>query len=490
MKILPVQLYPYINKNYSPQGKNEPKVPHNSLSYSSYNLPVHFYGLPPVKEEKFTEEDYERARKYLDEQKKKIGTYHKNLKFESFNLNKLNGIQRGIEVFEGLSMAEIAFICINFKTIAVNRGCNNQCAHCYAAAVPQNFKEDSNTISKMSWEDFSLLMDGIDKLSQRLGFDAVSKKEHSYLVFFEDSDCINLEVKDKEGKIHDFADINLLAYLYTGIPGLFDTAGWDPNNKKLQKRAEKLVQVFSDYRTSEMFSGINISINPFHSLNKKSIQYKNAGNEVLAKKFRDLYVDRMANTLYTFTPLISNTDFSKLGFIVRALPDDEKYPDGYKIKDIKELYKEILDKLSDKYIENLSPEKKQLKDYREVTSNLKTMSELFNRKSSNYVIPYGRAAQFFQYSADEYGIEDEFADYTPIRFKERLKDNGLSTIIDANGKIYMANYTPVATELQLNFKNKDKQTEPLANTSKKFIITKKMISDAMDEDHARSSFKD
>ena len=96
----------------------------------------------------------------------------------NLNLDKLNGIQEGIKVFDGLNMKEIAFVSQSILEVAVNRGCNNMCAHCYADAKP-HIKEDETHINKMSWNDFTNLTEGYKELNKRLGFDITKNPNNS-----------------------------------------------------------------------------------------------------------------------------------------------------------------------------------------------------------------------------------------------------------------------------------------------------------------------
>ena len=66
--------------------------------------------------------------------------------FRSINMDLLEGLQYGIEVFKDLTMKEIQYLSENLHVIAVKRGCNHMCGYCYADAKPSK--------REMSYEDF------------------------------------------------------------------------------------------------------------------------------------------------------------------------------------------------------------------------------------------------------------------------------------------------------------------------------------------------
>ena len=48
---------------------------------------------------------------------------------DKINMNKLEGIQAGIPVFNNVSMQEIKFLLKNFSVLNIAQGCNNACSH-------------------------------------------------------------------------------------------------------------------------------------------------------------------------------------------------------------------------------------------------------------------------------------------------------------------------------------------------------------------------
>lgn len=465
MKISPIQNIRYNGQNYSSQSKNSTKI--ESLpNFDLKNFQIPFYGLPPAKNNQLTEADFKKAKEYLNW---RCDSAEGQSKLSDFNLNKLNGIQKGIEVFEGLSMKDIAFLYTNLLEIAINRGCSNGCSDCYVKAIPQqHFEENSDTISKMAYEDFNSLMNGVGELNQRLGFKALKRNDVGHISLFRDSDGIELEMKDENGKIYDFTEANDLYYKTINQKGLFDTSGWPPRHKKYQARAEKIVNYFSKEENANKVININISINPFHSLNEKSIQLKNIGDKKGAQKFRELYTDRMANVLYTFTPII---DSPKFRFMPTSMSDDKITPKGYKKSDLEKLIKEILSKLKDKYIKDYKSEKKYIKEPEQIRSNMKILQNKLVKKG--LIVRSGRGRNLLPETADFVQARNE-------AFIERLKNNFINVdcykSIDINGKVYVTNfYSVVPTEIQLNFKNRNKSTIPMEEMIDKIKVTKRMI---------------
>ncbi len=105
----------------------------------------------PLSFKSLREYKYQKAKKYLNEQKNilKETTANESINIDNFDLKKLEGIQKGIKVFDGLTMKEIAFIASITQEFALTRGCSNQCAHCYVDANPHlHLKKDEKKIYK------------------------------------------------------------------------------------------------------------------------------------------------------------------------------------------------------------------------------------------------------------------------------------------------------------------------------------------------------
>lgn len=463
MKISSVQNY--SNISFSPKTQKaqtfqqNPVVQHNFAPSFSGGFPLNVHSPK-----------YFAAKTYLYMAKqayKKV----KTLDLYMFDLNKLDGIQEGINVFKGLNMKEIAFVADTVAEITVNRGCRNICAHCYASAKAP-IKETANQINKMSWNDFTSLTDGVEELNKRVGFPIVvqKKNKHAMAIPFHDADCSSIILKDNEGKEHDFIDIAERLDKAFHLPVLFDTAGWNIQDVKAQKRMEKYVEYYSKPENFKKLEGFNLSVNPFHAMYAKSLELKQNRKPELAEKLYDLYTTRMANVLFTLTPLQKNPNFE---FIARSAANDSKVPKGFKEKDLRALYMDILEKVNNLY-------KKDMKSAQKVVKNEDEAFEYFNNyykrlENISPTIGMSARAEKFVDKNDEiakFGERRKQQNIKDIQSLKRIKDlrklnkdmnNHFYGIIDANGDYYLTTFhTSFPTEIKFNFENKGKTTAPIA----------------------------
>lgn len=463
MKISSVQNY--SNISFSPKTQKaqtfqqNPVVQHNFAPSFSGGFPLNVHSPK-----------YFAAKTYLYMAKqayKKV----KTLDLYMFDLNKLDGIQEGINVFKGLNMKEIAFVADTVAEITVNRGCRNICAHCYASAKAP-IKETANQINKMSWNDFTSLTDGFEELNKRVGFSIFSQKsnKHAMIIPFHDADCSSIVLKDNDGKEHDFIDIAERFEKVFNLPILFDTAGWNIQDVKAQKRMEKYVEYYSKPENFKKLEGFNLSVNPFHAMYAKSLELKQNRKPELAEKLYDLYTTRMANVLFTLTPLQKNPNFE---FIARSAANDSKVPKGFKEKDLQGLYMDILEKVNNLY-------KKDMKSAQKVVKNEDEAFEYFNNyykrlENISPTIGMSARAEKFVDKNDEiakFGERRKQQNIKDIQSLKRIKDlrklnkdmnNHFYGIIDANGDYYLTTFhTSFPTEIKFNFENKGKTTAPIA----------------------------
>lgn len=463
MKISSVQNY--SNISFSPKTQKaqtfqqNPVVQHNFAPSFSGGFPLNVHSPK-----------YFAAKTYLCMAKqayKKV----KTLDLYMFDLNKLDGIQEGINVFKGLNMKEIAFVADTIAEITVNRGCRNICAHCYASAKAP-IKETANQINKMSWNDFTSLTDGFEELNKRVGFSIFSQKsnKHAMIIPFHDADCSSIVLKDNDGKEHDFIDIAEKFEKVFNLPILFDTAGWNIQDVKAQKRMEKYVEYYSKPENFKKLEGFNLSVNPFHAMYAKSLELKQNRKPELAEKLYDLYTTRMANVLFTLTPLQKNPNFE---FIARSAANDSKVPKGFKEKDLRVLYMDILEKVNNLY-------KKDMKSAQKVVKNEDEAFEYFNNyykrlENISPTIGMSARAEKFVDKNDEiakFGERRKQQNIKDIQSLKRIKDlrklnkdmnNHFYGIIDANGDYYLTTFhTSFPTEIKFNFENKGKTTAPIA----------------------------
>ena len=441
-------------------------------------------------------DEYIQAQKYAN--RMKILNFFIPQDLRDYNLHKLEGVQNGIKIFENLNMKEISFMFENLHAITAKRGCSNQCLHCYAGALPAG-KEHDNYINKMPFETFVEVTDGLKELRKRLGITPNIYDGEHYTDLYYDADCMEIVLYDKNGKEHDLPELIDRYYNATGSQSVFDTSGWNHQNPKMQARAEKYVKYLTDYDNSEKFYQINLSLSPFNALYAKAIELgynpKNftAGIPVEAlseqnldkgEKLYRIYIDRMANMLFTFTPLLGNPNFS---IIARPLDNSEKNMKNFTLDDYNLIKKHILDTLYSKYLIDAKTDKKYVNKKSQIPNLIFEYSILLNSYDTDLIFS-GRFKDLYikrnpGQNIDD--IENKFKNVTRFKnsfntFKQNkdLDKTGVKylKIIDANGKLYLYDgFRFLPTELQLNISTKDKTTPEFSPEPEDFIITKEMI---------------
>ncbi len=431
------------------------KVPYAEFYKQAYYHPVSFKRL----EKEITQKSFDLAQKYVNKIHKQI----KDPIFSSFDSDKLEGIQYGIEVFKGLSINQIKLLTSNLNEFLIMRGCSHRCSSCAANAVPQHFKKDSNIISSMTKEDFDSFVDGISELNQRLGINTLESYILSVKKLFHDGDCMEIEMKDKNGNIYDFMDTTQLLQSKLKLKGYFDSVGWNPKSEKYQRRAEKFIKYFKE--NNKQFDQIAISVNPFDGILEKANLYKKEGNVKKALEYKNIYTDRIANAIFTFTPVIKENNF---GFLTRMKSNNPLYDKHM----LYSLISDIVRKLENLYNQDLLSKQHHIKEQSQIDNNMKIIIKKINENFED-IGKIGRAKELFA-SGEE--------DMTPFGqiTKERdlltkvIDDNKLNLCVDSNGKVYISNYNFfLPTNIQLNFSTKNKNTIPLgehvSKTSELFI---------------------
>lgn len=445
------------------ESSNDEKIQYNP-NFSS----ITFKNLSPK---------YLKAKQYLNSCEIKSKT--ETILQRDFDLNKLDGIQEGIKVFKGLNMKEIAFFLLTAREFAIFRGCYNMCSHCYADAKPP-IKEKDNYIQRMSWEDFTSITGGIKELNNRLGFYATApdNKIDKYRYFatpFHDADCIDIVLRDRNGKEYDFIDIYKELNEATGLSVIFDTAGWFPNNKAAQQRAEKIVDYFKKPENFKNKINFNVSFNPFHSINTRSIMLLKEGkSEEQAKKLRDLYTTRMANVLFTLTPLLRYKEFRLLA---RSFEDGIDGLEGFTKSDLDSLFKETMAKLKKLYIEDMNTTQKYIKNKKNILNNL-------HQYKKRYIVDtrINYTEKLYKISSKENSCSqntNKRVEYSNKIIKE-LQDTYFKDflgIVDSNGSFYLTSFiASYPTEIKLNLSSSDKKTAPIRpNLQENIIVTKNTI---------------
>lgn len=442
------------------------------------------------------ESKYAKAQKYANHQK--FLNFFKRRNLDDYNLDKLEGIQNGIKIFDGLNMKEIAFMLQDLHGIAVKRGCSNQCLHCYAGAKPAG-KDQGDYITRMPYETFCELTDGIKKLKQRLGIDVISHHGEDYTDIYYDADCMEISLFDKNGAEHDYTDLIDRFYNATGKQSVFDTAGWNPKSKKMQERAEKYVKYMLDLDNQKKFHQINLSLSPFNAIYARAIALGfNPDNysplipiEDLGKpiskgeKLYRIYINRMANVLYTFTPLLDEKNFS---IISRPVKNDEKNMQNFTEKDYEKIKEHILERLYFRYLTDLKTDRKLVSSKEQILVFISKYGSLMD-KIDTKLIPSGRFKELYLERNPEITPEEfdkkykyvgEFNDcYETLKQTKNLKDLKIRylKIIDANGKLYLYDTLRfIATDIKLNITTQNNTTPPLSpDVVKDFKVTKDII---------------
>lgn len=394
-----------------------------------------------------TSSEFRKAKKHLRERKKekeKLWDNKNQLNF--FDIKKLEGIQKGIPLFEGVSMKNIKLIAENLQNFALTRGCHNKCTHCYVGAKPP-IKETADTINTISFEDFNQFVDGFKKLNKRLKFNVFNgNKENLY--FFYDSDPVKTKMMDKSGKAHNVAEAMNIFFEAFKKPFIFDTAGWAKGDNWSKKTAQDVVKFFQ--KTPEAQEQCNISINPFHSIMEKSYELKAKGNHQKAQKIKNLYIERMTDALKTLFVPLYNKDSNIINRYAHEMPVNTPYS------------KEGLDDLCLAVGNEL---------YFHVEGHPLTMAKghLSNKgifkEAGEPIINISKTSKRFFSPASQAKYESDIKK-AKSNIKKQTVPIGSNVIINPNGKVYLETDKNIIipTDIQLNFENKNKKTAPFTNS--------------------------
>ena len=409
------------------------------------------------------------AVKYLNIKKQYFHQMGLDMYFLSlFDAKNLEGLQNGIKILENVSFEKIVLLTERLRGIITANGCNQGCIHCFANALNLYEMKKNNFETHIDFEDYENFCNGFKELNSRLGFNAFP---FSHRGLFYDSDSSMIYLKDSNNKTYDYADLAKMFNEATGSIVLFDTSGWNINDKKTQARMEDLVQKIVNSNEYD-FIKFNISINPFHSIYSKSVELKEKGNIEKSKKLREIYTDRMANTIFTFSPLINRiipeTAEVQLNFILRSLynPTDLR---GYKEDDLRGLCHEIVEKIENMYDNDLA------------SGNLKVVkSEEQKNEYLRYIYLFliNPHASHINICNDK--LIKKLGDIPSVEYQNMAQNSYNSAeagksfddgFIDLNGRFYLTNYVETyPTNIVLNYKNKNKQTAPIAPNLRNKII--------------------
>ncbi len=472
-----------VNNNYTLNNNCRINIPQNNNLRLIYNKDSvcfqktagtpSFHGNPLTAIKDYIH--YKKLRFYLksvSEQLKDKPEYQ----FRNLSMEYIEGIQRGIKVFKGLSMKDIQYLSENLHVIAVKRGCTNMCGYCYADAKPSN--------REMSWEDFTSITGGFKELKKRLCdlpiFGENMHHDKSNTIYkttelFYDADCIGLAIKDKKGKVHDFRDLVTELYDGLGRRSAFDTSGWAPQNKLLQQRAEDYAEYFSKQENMNKLEEFNLSFNVFNASNVAAERAMRAGDREKAYRLREKYTDKIANAIFTFTPLLKNEKFN---ILTRSFGLQAKNAEGFDVPTMITYIKRVQEKVKALYEADLNGGQKYIKTPEDLDKNLQLLSKKLERIETG-LNSSGRMLEFMK----SFGIKAPMQNHTEstkIMYQD-LKENGryhrfiAHKLIDTDGRVYHMDYARFfPTEIQLNLENKT-PTPKLANLRENCLITSEII---------------
>ena len=414
---------------------------------------------------------------------------HEKLHFRNLSMEYLEGIQYGIKVFKGLSMKDIQYLSENLHVIAVKRGCNNMCGYCYADAKPSK--------REMSWEDFTTITRGFKTLRKRLGSlpplfgeSLPTSREAIYRTteLFYDSDCMNLSIKDKKGRIYDMRDLVTEVYESIGRKSCFDTSGWNPDNKAMQERAEKYAEYFSKPENMNKLEAFNLSFNPFNASYVAGVKALRTNDFDKYVRLRGKFTDRIANAIYTFTPLMKQDNFN---ILVRCFGLQSEHATHFNFEAMLGLTQEVLKKVEGLYKKDLEGCQKYVKSQADIDTYIKLIRKKTERISTG-LNSSGRMKQFIETFKIKDSTLQNHTETTKLMYKElqtegRYHRHLALRLIDTDGRVYHMDYARFfPTGIQLNIKDKT-PTPKLANLRENCPVTKEIIN-REETHHAISDF--
>lgn len=387
-----------------------------------------------------------------------INNLPSDIKTSPFPLNKLNpklidGIQKGIPLFDDknkfVSMDDVSFITNRLETVNFFRGCSVGCTHCLKDAKLKN-----KSTRSILFEDLIRFTDGFKKLSERLGFNVFAGNKYFSIV--DDANPTDFPIRGLNGT-HSIGEAIKLLYEGLKVPILFVTSGWNQKSTLAQNTAEKLAKQFKE--NPQSLASFDVSINPFSNIMENSRTALISGEIEKANLYRDIYTDRIANTILTFWDLFKGKNAPAK--IIYRHANDFKGNELVGETETKKLYLEIYQKLK-----NILGEK--IKEA--PILNPETVTKF---DKSHLIEPSGRARRYFPFDYNmklQSELTEELLKWnkmSQVEKKEFLKKYSLKCV-DINGKIYStfpalnvhSENTPieltVLSNIQLNYINRPK----------------------------------
>ena len=374
---------------------------------------------------------------------------------EKVNLRHLEGIQSGIPLFDNgrnvVSMPNIGFISKRLETLDLYRGCDVGCTHCLkdATHLPKNKRS-------ILFEDLIRFTEGFKTLSERLGFNALSGNK--YLNIIDDSNPTDFPIRGLTEQ-HSISEGIKLIYENLKLPVLFVTSGWNEKSVAAQNSAEQLARDFK--LNPQSLKSLEVSVNPFSAIMENSRNALKIGDKEKAELYRNLYTDRISNTILTFFDLFKGT--KPLGKLIYRHANNYKGNELVGEQETKKIYEEIYSKLKDALGDKIS----------EAPTLAPQKVTVFDK--SHLIEPSGRARRYFPY---EYNMKlqseliAETEKWNKMSAEEKKAFFFFFSIkcIDINGNVYStfpstkthSENIPieltVPADITLNYINKQKTT--------------------------------
>ena len=379
-------------------------------------------------------------------------------------------------------MKQIAFALTDLHALIMVSGCTNHCLHCYANAQP--------FVKRSSYEDFKQICDDIKELGDRTGAKPCHHFGMGYVDIGFDTDALDCHLFDKNGNKYDYVDLAKILRKSTGYPAVFDTNGWDTEEK--QQIAEDYVKKLMQDKNYKNFIAINISINPF---NPKYVRAINSGYDLdklytpirkvytefetddtpkdlkIAQELYTGYVKRVTNALLTFKPLLETKQF---GVLTRVVNDDVEEMKGFRLNDFSKTLVHIIQELKLHLMFGRITED----EFEQYVKHLESVSmRMFSS---------GRMEKFYKVRNNGLlnGIEkiDEDRVASEARLRKLLDNKKTSSMemrylkmITADGNVFLYdNYTIIPTDIQLKTNAKE-LTKPFQIKVEDFVITEDMM---------------
>ena len=235
-------------------------------------------------------------------------TLANKINLKDLGIEAFEGIQYGIKAFVGLSMKEIYTLSKNIQDYVTNTDHNS-----YFPYIERNSQE-----KEFLWEDFDAITDGLKKIRKRSGKlnlfsenitlnqgEKVSKNN-----LFENTDCLNITLKDRKANTYDFRDLVTKLYENLNQTTTLGAFVWSANNKTIQQRAENYANYFSKDENMDKLTRFNLVFDISDVVNELTLKSTNFKEIRQAKTLQQESIENFVNAIFTLTPLLGNPKFN------------------------------------------------------------------------------------------------------------------------------------------------------------------------------------